>query len=108
MNVLDPAQFQANLCRIWVYGVYSLLLFSLVVLNIIGVDHVTGSILERVRQFDEEQAWLRQFVIPEEDRHRFTLMPWRGEYRWFQSPNVICLEKARAARSGRGTDERSA
>ena len=36
------------------------------------------SILGRVEQYDEEQAWLRQFVIPEEQRHRFTSMPWRG------------------------------
>jgi hypothetical protein len=66
---------------------------------------MVSSILQRVRRYDEEQVWLRQFVIPEEQRRRFTSMPWRGEYRWFQSPNVICLEKARAARSGRSTDE---
>ena len=66
---------------------------------------MVSSILQRVRLYDEEQAWLRQFVIPEEQRRRFTSMPWQGEYRWFQSPNVICLEKARTARSGRSTDE---
>lgn len=67
------------------------------------VKRMSNSILERVKRHDEEQAWLREFVIPEEQRHRFTSMPWRGEYRWFQSPNVICLEKARAARTGLGT-----
>jgi hypothetical protein len=31
----------------------------------------------------------------EEDRRLFTTAPWKGEYRWFRSPNVICLEKYR-------------
>jgi hypothetical protein len=58
---------------------------------------VGGSgILEQIERLEAEQAWLRQFVIPEEDRARFTSMPWRGEYRWFRATNVICLEKARA------------
>ena len=73
----------------------SLLLFS----KIEELKPMADSILERVRRHDEEQALLRQFVIPEELRRRFTSMPWRGEYRWFESDNIVCLEKARAARS---------
>ena len=53
------------------------------------------SLLELVKRYDVEHAWLRQFVIPEEDRHRYTTVEWAGEYRWFRSPNVICLEKVR-------------
>jgi hypothetical protein len=56
---------------------------------------MAGTILEKARKFDEEQSWLRQFVIPEEDRHLFTSMPWRSEYRRFRSTNVIPLERYR-------------
>lgn len=47
---------------------------------------------------DEGEAFLRSITWAEEDRHRFTSAPWRGEYRWFRSPNVVCIEKARRAR----------
>jgi hypothetical protein len=40
----------------------------------------------------EEEAFLRQWTICEEDRFRFTSHPWSGEFRWFRSPNVVCLE----------------
>jgi hypothetical protein len=35
---------------------------------------------------------LRGWTFPEEDRALFTTAPWRGEYRWFRSPNVVCIE----------------
>jgi len=38
---------------------------------------------------------LRAWTFPEEDRAQFTTTPWRGEYRWFRSPNVVCLEQWR-------------
>jgi hypothetical protein len=38
---------------------------------------------------------LREWTFPEEDRPRFTTAPWRGEYRWFRSPNVVCIEQWR-------------
>jgi len=41
----------------------------------------------------EDEAFFRQFVMPEEDRHLFTSAPWDGSFRWFQSSNVVCLEK---------------
>jgi len=41
-----------------------------------------------------DQFW-QQLTFPEEDRHLHTSAPWDGGYRWFRSPNVICLEKYR-------------
>jgi hypothetical protein len=45
----------------------------------------------------DDEAFLRRLIFPEEDRHRFTATPWRGGYRWFRSPNVVCIEHYRAA-----------
>lgn len=56
------------------------------------------SLLELVRLHDEEQAWLRQFVVPEEQRSQLTSAAWGGEYRWFLAENVVCIEKVRAVR----------
>jgi hypothetical protein len=41
---------------------------------------------------------LQGWTFPEEDRAQFTTAPWRGEYRWFRSPNVICIEHWRRRR----------
>ena len=38
---------------------------------------------------------LRHWTFPEEDRAQFTTAPWRGEFRWFRSPNIVCLEQWR-------------
>jgi hypothetical protein len=62
---------------------------------------MTDSIRELLDRYDEEHAFLRQFVIPEEDRPAFTSAKWSGEYRWFKSPNIVCLEKARLVRDQR-------
>jgi hypothetical protein len=43
-------------------------------------------------------AFLRWVGIAEEDRHRFTATPWKGEFRFFRSPNVIPIEVARCLR----------
>jgi hypothetical protein len=43
----------------------------------------------------EDEAFLRQWTICEEDRFKFTSYPWCGEFRWFRSPNVVCLERYR-------------
>jgi hypothetical protein len=59
------------------------------------------SLKERLEQFEAEHDLLRQLVVPEEDRVRFTSAKWSGEYRWFRSPNVVCLEKARRLRRQR-------
>ena len=63
------------------------------------VTNPMSTILERIRRYDEDRAFLRQVMIPEEDRHRFTSVKWSGEYRWFKSDNVVCLEKAKAVRA---------
>jgi hypothetical protein len=47
-------------------------------------------ILKRYSQQDE--AFLRRIVFAEEDRQLFTTASWRGEYRWFRSPNVVPIE----------------
>jgi hypothetical protein len=51
---------------------------------------------------EEDEAFLRQLVIPEEDRAKYTTHPWTGEYRWFRSPNVVCLEHYRRRRPPHG------
>jgi hypothetical protein len=48
----------------------------------------------------DDNAFLRQCAIPEEERAKYTTQPWAGEYRWFRSPNVICLEPISAAHAG--------
>ena len=49
----------------------------------------------------EDEAFLQQLVIPEEDRAKYISHPWTGEYRWFRSPNVVCLEQYRRQRQQR-------
>ena len=47
------------------------------------------------RDDDEAEAFIRSITWAEEDRHKFTSAPWRGGFRWFRSPNIVCLEKIR-------------
>jgi hypothetical protein len=47
------------------------------------------------QDISKAEAFLRSVTWAEEDRHKFTTAPWRGEYRWFRSGNVVCIEKAR-------------
>jgi hypothetical protein len=54
-----------------------------------------GTIQEAIALYDEEHAFARQLVIPEEDRAKYTSATWVGGYRWFRSPNIVCLEKYR-------------
>ena len=52
--------------------------------------------LVRASNYGEgDEAFFRAIVVPEEDRRLFTSAPWRGEFRWFRSPNVVPLEKYR-------------
>jgi hypothetical protein len=60
-----------------------------------------GTLAEELRKYEEAHAFLRRLVLPEEDRARFTSARWQGEYRWFQSPNVIPIEKLRLLKWGR-------
>jgi hypothetical protein len=42
---------------------------------------------------EEEEAFWRRLVLPEEERRQ--IRDWEGSYRWFQSPNVIQIERFR-------------
>ena len=45
--------------------------------------------MDEKRQRDE--AFLREWTIPEEDRTKYTAQPWDGEYRWFRlDPPMLC------------------
>jgi hypothetical protein len=50
---------------------------------------------ERSAKELEDEAFLREWTLSEEDRIRFTSQPWSGEFRWFRSPNIVCLEHYR-------------
>lgn len=56
---------------------------------------------------EEDEALLRTLIRPEEDRPNRTTNPRVGGFRWFRSPNVICLEKVRLRqRTGSPTHHR--
>jgi hypothetical protein len=61
-----------------------------------------GRIKDRIGRYDEKYGFLRQCTIPEEDRARYTSAKWDGGYRWFRSPNVVCLEKYRRVKGEEG------
>ena len=91
------AQFLAELRHPWRYGLYSISmsLFS----SLFFYESRTKEELIGHRLMTESYAksgggglGLRDWTFPEEDRAQFTTAPWRGEYRWFRSPNVICIE----------------
>jgi hypothetical protein len=42
-----------------------------------------------------DEEFFRAITFPEEDRAQWTTALWRGESRWFRSPNIIPLEKWR-------------
>jgi hypothetical protein len=43
-----------------------------------------------------DEADMRSCVSPEEAKRAYRrLNPWRGEYRYFQSDNVVCIEHFR-------------
>ena len=43
---------------------------------------------------DTDEAFLRQLVLPEEDRLRlYPTVQWTGGFRWFRSPNVVPIEQ---------------
>jgi hypothetical protein len=56
------------------------------------------SIQQALDAYDQEHAFARVVLPPEEDRVRLTRARWEGGYRWFRASNVICLEKARKLR----------
>ena len=54
-----------------------------------------SSISTAIAEYEEEHAFARQLFLPEEERAKYTTVKWNGGYRWFRSPNVVCLEKYR-------------
>jgi hypothetical protein len=52
----------------------------------------------------EDETFWRLWTFPEEDRYLFTSQPWtpRDGWRWFRSPNVVCLEQWRWKRRKQG------
>ena len=57
-----------------------------------------ASLRQRIAEEEEDETFMWTIVFPEEDRRLFTTAPWKGEYRWFRSPNVVCLEHYRGNR----------
>jgi hypothetical protein len=48
-----------------------------------------STINEALAQYEDEHAFARQIIMPEEDRKLFMPnAPWQAGYRWFRSPNV--------------------
>jgi hypothetical protein len=45
----------------------------------------------------EDEAFLRNVIFSEEDRHHFTTVAWQGGFRWFRSPNITPIEYWRSA-----------
>ena len=54
-------------------------------------------------EYEAEYIFARQVTLPVEDRMKYlpagTMQG--GGYRWFRSPNIICLEKYRRLRAAR-------
>ena len=77
---------------------------SLLYLQILGWEwrehhgNKMGMISDAIARYDDEHSFARSVTLPEEDRAKYTSVGWEGGYRWFRSPNVICLEKARRVR----------
>jgi hypothetical protein len=46
---------------------------------------------------EDDEFW-KTWTFPEEDRRAFTSAPSCGGYRWFRSPNIVCLERYRWTR----------
>jgi hypothetical protein len=50
----------------------------------------------QIEEDEEDEAFLRRLVLPEEDRRRlYPTMPWTGGWRWFRSANIVCIEQWR-------------
>jgi hypothetical protein len=62
-----------------------------------------STVRDAIASYDEQHAFAREVILPEEDRRLlFPTIPWTGGYRWFRSPNVVCLEKYRRLRRHEG------
>jgi hypothetical protein len=58
------------------------------------------SITDALAAYEAEHDFARRVTMPVEDRAKYLpAAKWDGGYRWFKSPNVICLEKFRWLRA---------
>jgi hypothetical protein len=57
-----------------------------------------STISDAIARYDDQHSFARSITLPEEDRTKYTSARREGGYRWFRSPNVVCLEKARRVR----------
>jgi hypothetical protein len=56
----------------------------------------TKTLAEALDDYEAKHEFARKISLPVEDRAKFMpLAKWESGYRWFRSPNVICLEKVR-------------
>jgi hypothetical protein len=62
-----------------------------------GADNRLG---RRQPHVEEDESFLRRFVIPEKDRAGLTTAPWNRGFTWFRSHNVARLEKYRRGHHG--------
>jgi hypothetical protein len=62
-------------------------------------SQASNPVQEQLAAYDAEHAFARRVLPPEEDRPRLAVGPWEGGYRWFRTPNVVCLEKVRRLRA---------
>jgi hypothetical protein len=60
-------------------------------------EQAQPNLMELMRQYEQMHQRMRKLVLPQEVKHRLT--EWRGGYRWFESDNVVCLEKVRRVRA---------
>jgi hypothetical protein len=54
-----------------------------------------------VANWQADEVFLRSVTFPEEDRYLYTAAPWKGEFRWFRSPNVVPFERYKVSNDRR-------
>jgi hypothetical protein len=64
------------------------------------VEERRMSIIKQIAAYDDlpDHKFMRSAALPFEEclpSYKCGPVKWSGGYRWFRSPNVICLEKAR-------------
>jgi hypothetical protein len=57
---------------------------------------------------DGYEQFLRELIFAEEDRQLHTPEKWTSGFRWFRSPNVVCIEHYRLHQSQRANPRRNA
>ena len=51
---------------------------------------------QALAEYEAGYEFARHVTLPVEDRRQYTPTAiWQGGYRWFRSPNIVCLEKVR-------------